>query len=46
VNYSAMDAANLGFVVDVRTDLCRAIDMDGSLAAATDAMRAASVRLI
>lgn len=31
VQYSAVDAARLGFGVDVRTDLCRAIDMDGSL---------------
>jgi nicotinamidase/pyrazinamidase len=29
----------------VRTDLCRAIDLDGSLAAAIDAMTAAGVRL-
>ena len=38
VNYSAVDAARLGFAVTVRQDLCRAIDFDGSLAAAQDAM--------
>jgi len=34
VHYSAVDAAKLGFNVTVRMDLCRAIDFDGSLAAA------------
>ncbi len=43
VNFSAVDAARLGFAVSVRTDLCRAIDVDGSLAAARDGMRAAGV---
>lgn len=46
VNYSALDAARLGFDVSVRTDLCRAIDLDGSLGAATDAMAGAGVDLI
>lgn len=45
VNYSAVDAAKLGFNVTVRTDLCRAIDFDGSLAAARDGMAAAGVTL-
>ncbi|MEO0390671.1 MAG: bifunctional nicotinamidase/pyrazinamidase [Pseudomonadota bacterium] len=45
VHFSAVDAAQAGFDVTVRTDLCRAIDLDGSLAAATDAMRAAGVTL-
>ncbi|MEL6450323.1 MAG: bifunctional nicotinamidase/pyrazinamidase [Pseudomonadota bacterium] len=45
VHFSAVDAAKLGFDVTVRTDLCRAIDLDGSLAAATDAMVAAGVTL-
>lgn len=45
VNYSAVDAARQGFGVTVRTDLCRAIDLDGSLQAAVDGMRAAGVRL-
>lgn len=45
VNFSAVDAAKLGFNVEVREDLCRAIDLDGSLAAAKDGMRAAGVRL-
>lgn len=39
VNYSAVDAAGLGYAVTVRTDLCRAIDFDGSLAAALAGMR-------
>lgn len=46
VNYSAVDAAKLGFNVTVRTDLCRAIDMDGSLAAALAGMKAVGVTLI
>lgn len=46
VNYSAVDAARLGFDVQVRMDLCRAIDFDGSLDAAKDGMRAAGVSLI
>ena len=45
VNFSAVDAARLGFHVTVRQDLCRAIDLDGSLAAARDGMRAAGVTL-
>ncbi len=45
VHYSAVDAARLGFDVTVNTNLCRAIDMDGSLAAAEQAMRAAGVTL-
>ena len=46
VNFSAVDAARLGFDVEVRTDLCRAIDADGSLAAAEHGMREAGVRLL
>ncbi|MBU2992416.1 bifunctional nicotinamidase/pyrazinamidase [Octadecabacter sp. 1_MG-2023] len=46
VNYSAVDAAKLGFNVTVRTDLCRAIDFDGSLAAAVDAMKTAGVDVV
>lgn len=45
VNFSAVDAASLGFAVTVRQDLCRAIDLNGSLAAARDGMRAAGVTL-
>ena len=45
VNFSAVDAARLGFHVTVREDLCRAIDLDGSLAAAQDGMRDAGVLL-
>lgn len=45
VNFSAVDAAGLGFAVTVRESLCRAIDLDGSLAAAHAAMRDANVTL-
>lgn len=45
VNYSAVDAAKLGFNVTVRQDLCRAIDFNGSLEAAVDGMKAAGVTL-
>ncbi|MEX0327134.1 MAG: bifunctional nicotinamidase/pyrazinamidase [Ruegeria sp.] len=46
VHYSAVDAARLGFDVTVRTHACRAIDMDGSLASAQQAMKDAGVILI
>jgi nicotinamidase/pyrazinamidase len=46
VNFSAVDAARLGFDVSVDLSACRAIDMDGSLQAALDAMRNAGVKLI
>lgn len=45
VNYSAVDAAKLGFDVAVRTDLSRAIDVNGSLDAAIAGMRDAGVAL-
>lgn len=45
VNYSAVDGARLGFHVAVRQDLCRAIDMGGSLAEAMAGMAAAGVTL-
>ncbi|NVO56125.1 bifunctional nicotinamidase/pyrazinamidase [Rhodobacteraceae bacterium B1Z28] len=45
VHYSAVDAAKLGFDVTVPLNACRAIDMDGSLAAAEQAMRDAGVTL-
>jgi len=45
VNFSAVDAAVLGFEVTVRRDLTRAIDMDGSAAEAARAMRKAGVTL-
>jgi nicotinamidase/pyrazinamidase len=45
VNWSATDAARLGFDVTVRTDLCRAIDFDGSLDAAIEGMKGAGVRV-
>ena len=45
VNYSAVDAAKLGLKTTVRTDLCRAIDLGGSLEDAQRAMRDAGVVL-
>ncbi len=39
VQFSALDAARIGYGVRVREDACRAIDMNGSLADARDAMR-------
>lgn len=45
VNFSAVDAARLGFKVQVIEDLCRAIDLDGSLSVARDQMRKAGVTL-
>jgi nicotinamidase/pyrazinamidase len=43
VNFSAQDAAKLGYRVTVRTDLCRAIDMDGSLDAAMKELQSLNV---
>ena len=43
VFYSAMDAIGEGFQVIVAEDACRAIDLDGSLAAARSAMTGAGV---
>ncbi|MFD1157625.1 bifunctional nicotinamidase/pyrazinamidase [Roseovarius aestuarii] len=45
VNFSAVDAAKLGYGVTVRSDLCRAIDLDGSLVAALDGMVGTGVRV-
>ncbi len=45
VNYSAVDGAKLGFDVTVDSGLCKAINLDGSLAAAWDGMLAAGVNL-
>ena len=45
VNYSAVDAAKLGFKVTVIESLCRAIDFDGSLDAAKTGMTEAGVTL-
>ena len=45
VAWSAIDAAKLGFTVRVLEGACRAIDLEGSLAAARAAMRAAGVVL-
>ena len=45
VNYSAVDAAKLGFDVTVDFALCRAIDFDGSLDAAKTEMANAGVTI-
>lgn len=45
VNFSAVDAAALGYDVRVETELCRGIDINGSMAAALAGMRAAGVAL-
>jgi nicotinamidase/pyrazinamidase len=46
VNFSAVDAAALGFEVSVQLDLCRAIDQAGSLDAALAGMKEAGVILL
>ena len=45
VNFSAVDAAKLGFTVTVDQSLCRAIDLNGSLTAALTGMEQAGVSL-
>ncbi len=45
VNFSAVDAAKLGYDVTVNQALCRAIDLDGSLAASLEGMAQAGVTL-
>ena len=45
VAYSALDAAASGYRVTVLEGACRAIDLNGSLAAAREGMRAAGVAL-
>ena len=46
VNYSAVDAAKLGFNVTVTQEMCRAIDFDSSLESALTGMTAAGVTVI
>lgn len=46
VHYSAVDGAKLGFRVSVDLSACRAIDMDGSLSHALQAMKDTGVTLI
>ena len=43
VNYTALDAVREGFAVTLLEDACRAIDLEGSLAAARSAMAEAGV---
>ena len=46
VNYSAQDAANLGYKVSVLEKMCRAIDLNRSLAAAKSEMQDCGVEFI
>ena len=46
VNFSAQDAANLGYKVSVLEKMCRAIDLNGSLAAAKSEMQNRGVEFI
>ena len=46
VAFSALDAAELGYQTSVLLQGCRAIDLDGSLAAQLAAMRDAGITLI
>ena len=46
VAYSALDGAKLGYDVTIDFSACREIDLDGSLAAQSDAMRKAGITLI
>lgn len=46
VNFSAVDAARLGYNVTVEQALCRAIDLDGSLDGARTGMAGAGVTLV
>ncbi len=46
VRFSAVDAARLGFDVTVVEDACRAIDLDGSLAAAMNDMAEHGVKIV
>ena len=46
VNYSAQDAAKLGYKVSVFEKMCRSIDINGSLALARTEMRECGVELI
>jgi len=46
VNYSAQDAANLGYKVSILEKMCRAIDLNGSLAAAKSEMQDRGVEFI
>lgn len=45
VRYSAVDAARLGYEVEVILSACRAIDLDGSLKAALDDMQVHGVKV-
>ncbi|MGR3291724.1 MAG: bifunctional nicotinamidase/pyrazinamidase [Paracoccaceae bacterium] len=46
VSFTAVDAAKLGYSVTVLQNVCRAIDMEGSLASALENMAQAGVTLV
>ncbi|MDH5797996.1 MAG: bifunctional nicotinamidase/pyrazinamidase [Paracoccaceae bacterium] len=46
VNFTALDAARLGYDVTVLTEYCRAIDLDGSLKQAIKDMKALGVKVV
>ena len=46
VNFSAIDAARLGYQVSVIESACRAIDLDGSLQAAIQGMVAQGIEIV
>ena len=46
ISFSAVDAAQLGYDTTVMENLCRAIDLDGSLTASRENMAKAGVKLI
>lgn len=46
VAYSAIDGKNLGFEVTVLTDLCRALDLNGSLNTMYKEMKASGVKFV
>ncbi len=46
VQYSALDAAALGYDVKVYRNMCRAIDLNGSEAEATESMKTAQVEIL
>ena len=46
VRFSALDAARAGFEVTLVEDACRAIDLDGSLAAAMSEMTEIGVEFV
>jgi nicotinamidase/pyrazinamidase len=46
VNYSAVDGANLGFDVEIREQLCRGIDLNGSMVQAMEEFQKTGVKVV